>query len=460
MTCECGSVESMQHNVLVDVVTELSSSGSDQLGTDCSARVGPPRNQRGHTLRPSPDRDYLVSQVGRSVTRGLRWLGFSAAISSGCAANVIRCESRAGTRRCRREDLEMSTDRDGIEEVLASPGGVALLDALEAEQREDLGLFEVIEESDPGAVEGAAENVASMSFGDLVHHLVAGSERVGGPWLGDAPRRLVRAYRLAPARASIAAAVMSRFGASLRSDVSYAAQQWWTSAAGADAQVVADATMSGKRGVYCCGEFTWNALWTVSEPPGEVHDDLIDVWEMYPGPISRWRLPIEPAARVYEVHGPVDWVRLVARYPCLPTRVHGGWELPGPNQDRTAAHLLEDVSAGAAVRVGVRVAMPDWERVGEDYDGVHLSWAGKLTCEGRVVDVPDLGDDVVTMVRYWGSERTSWLNDVFGVPEPLAAPSLSGRTNGDVGIDANHAARRDDDARALAALVGRDLFSA
>ena len=93
-----------------------------------------------------------------------------------------------------------SRDRDGIAEVLASPGGVALLDALEAEQREDLGLFEVIEESNPGAVDRAAENVASMSFGDLVHHLAAGAERVGGPWLGDAPRRFVRAYRLARGR--------------------------------------------------------------------------------------------------------------------------------------------------------------------------------------------------------------------------------------------------------------------
>jgi hypothetical protein len=60
------------------------------------------------------------------------------------------------------------------------------------------------------------------------------------------------------------------------------------------------------------------------------------------------------------------------------------------------------------------------------------------------------------MVRYWGRERTSWLNDVFGVPEPLEAPELSGRINGDLGIDADD--RRANDVRTLGALVGRDLF--
>jgi hypothetical protein len=103
--------------------------------------------------------------------------------------------------------------------------------------------------------------------------------------------------------------------------------------------------------------------------------------------------------------------------------------------------------------------MPNWERVADDFDGVHVSWSGKLTGEGRVIDVPELGDDVVTMLRYWGSERTLWLNDVFGVPEPLHAPELSGRINGDFGISADDPDRQIHDTRALATLVGRDLFS-
>lgn len=78
--------------------------------------------------------------------------------------------------------------------------------------------------------------------------------------------------------------------------------------------------------------------------------------------------------------------------------------------------------------------MPDWTRVAGDYDGIHLSWAGMATCEGRVIDVVDLGPDVVTMVRYWSSERSMWLNDVFETPTPLSAPSLTGYVNGVLGI--------------------------
>lgn len=346
---------------------------------------------------------------------------------------------------------------DLIDEVVAAPAGVSLLEALEASCRRDVAWFESIERSDPDAVDRAADFVMLMSFGELVRHLVAGAERIGGPWIGNAPRRLARAYLLAPAREPIAAAVAARFAPTLRSALDRGSQQWWNTAIrrADDWPGLASAT----RGVYCCGEFTWNTLWTVTQPAPEVHDDLIDVWEMFPGPISRWRIPIEPTARIYEVHTAQDWARLVGRYGRLTGRAHGGWELPGPNQDLLEAQQLQLVSAGAAARVGVRVAMPDWERVADDFDGVHVSWSGKLTCEGRIINVVDLGDDVVTMLRYWGSERTSWLNDIFGVPEPLDAPELSGRISGDPGINADHPDRRAHDTRTLAALVGRDLFS-
>ena len=68
-----------------------------------------------------------------------------------------------------------------------------------------------------------------------------------------------------------------------------------------------------------------------------------------------------------------------------------------------------------------RHLVPDWRAVSERYDGVHLSWAGFITSEGCITDL-DGGD--VTMLRYWFSERTNWLADVFGEPEPLPAPWL------------------------------------
>ena len=69
---------------------------------------------------------------------------------------------------------------------------------------------------------------------------------------------------------------------------------------------------TGQRGDYCCGVFTFNSVRTVSAPPNQVHDDLVDVWEVFPGPISRWQLPVLSDARIYQVHRPSDWANLVA----------------------------------------------------------------------------------------------------------------------------------------------------
>ena len=60
------------------------------------------------------------------------------------------------------------------------------------------------------------------------------------------------------------------------------------------------------------------------------------------------------------------------------------------------------------------------------------------------------------MLRYWFSERTHWLADVFGEPEPLAAPEVD--TDGS-GLDAvdprTDLHRRSRDHRILMAQLGR-----
>lgn len=123
-------------------------------------------------------------------------------------------------------------------------------------------------------------------------------------------------------------------------------------------------------------------------------------------------------ARVFEIHRPDDRRRLVAAYPNDVSGRRSGWELPGPNRHRRNVAEVQSASGCAAARFDVRVAMPDWKRVAEDWDGVHLSWAGKLTCEAHVIDVPDLGGDVVTMLRFWFTQRTLWLR-----PSPVKSLS-------------------------------------
>ena len=341
---------------------------------------------------------------------------------------------------------------DGLaSELMRSPAGVALLESLERVHHRDASWFDGPITAQPATVSTAAAAVASMSFGALVQHLVSAAERIAGPWRSDSARDVIAAFESAVRRREIAEAVVSRFGTELGAGVALDGQEWWFAAGDADH---AAPVFAGLRGDYCCGEFTWNSVRTVSSPPTEVHDDLIDVWELFPGPISRWLVPIRPDARVVEIHRPADWARLVAEYPARSTRPHSGRELPGPNQDVGIAAEVDRRTVGAAARTGVEVVMPDWARVAHDVDGVHLSWAGMATCEGRVIDVVDLGPDVVTMVRYWGSERTMWLNDVFETPTPLTAPALTGRVDVGTGIG-DDPQRRAADARTINIALGR-----
>jgi len=147
---------------------------------------------------------------------------------------------------------------------------------------------------------------------------------------------------------------------------------------------------------------------------------MVGAWEYETGPVTRWWLPVRPEARVFEIHRPADWARLVTDHP-RHAAPHPGWELPGINQHRTEISPLLAFPEQRAARASVRQhVVPDWQSVVGQYDGIHLSWAGFITAEGCIVDLE--GGDV-TMLRYWFSERTLWLADVFGEPRSASNPA-------------------------------------
>ena len=309
-----------------------------------------------------------------------------------------------------------------VEDLLAAPVGVALLDRIEARNRhESFRPFEAFSDSDPIAVQASVHQVGMMSLGELLSLALDAADDIAGPWSGGAPDSLAHAYTLAPARVTIAEALWERFADDLLMPMGPALQQYWLSdTEGAEP----DPAFRDFSDVYGNGEFTWDGFWTVTDPPPETHDGLISAWEMYPGPVTRWRLPVRPRVRLWTINHPTDWVRLVESYPKVASRGHDGWELPGANQHLTEIQdLCAVVGQHAARATPSPHVLPDWGAVASHYDGVHLSWAGFLTTEGYVSDLADGG---VTMLRYWRSERTLWLSDVFGNPEPLAGPELSG----------------------------------
>jgi hypothetical protein len=337
--------------------------------------------------------------------------------------------------------------------LLEAPVGVALLAKLEGLYRRDGPWFDSPKGSQPDAVAQGVEAVAELPFGQLLDLVLEGAHDIAGPWTMGAPSELAEAYQWANQRATIAEVLAARFGLVLRSSLDRSRQECWIDPWPAQRSLDERQCFRDFSDVYGAGEFPWDGLWTVSDPPPEAHDALISAWEMNDGPVSRWLLPVRSDARVYEIHQPGDWAELVARYPHRADDPHAGWELPGPNQANCG---VQDLLAGQ-YRQAIRDAIgahfvPDWRAVAADFDGVHLSWAGFLTSEGYISDL----DGGVTMLRYWSSERTLWLADAFETPHPLPAPNLSGSICGVLGTDPriDHCRQRTDQA-ALAVMLGR-----
>ena len=102
-----------------------------------------------------------------------------------------------------------------------------------------------------------------------------------------------------------------------------------------------------------------------------------------------WSVAMHPETRVLEISQPRDWQELVGRFPRDVTGTHDGeWRY----------------WSGAA---GPWL-LPDWERVMEYYDGVHVSVGAAVCSAGVALPV----GDGYTMLVAWVPDATLWLHDV------------------------------------------------
>lgn len=241
---------------------------------------------------------------------------------------------------------------DLVAGLLSAPAGAALLARLEIDERADVAIFDVPHDSDPDAVARAVRCVAERPFGELAEAIVHSAEYIAGPWTSGAPGLLPSCIRLTGARESIATELVRRFAAGLDEPLAFGSQEWWSSAMHPGGHPERARFTDFER-VYGNGEFTWAGLWTATTPPSAAHDALVSAWEMSPGPITRWRLPVRPDARIWEIRRPEDWSQLVWTYPRAARGVHGGWELPGPNQDLDDIRELLAVPGQTAARLSL-----------------------------------------------------------------------------------------------------------
>lgn len=139
--------------------------------------------------------------------------------------------------------------------------------------------------------------------------------------------------------------------------------QWWS----------VPPTRSSTRSLF---DGTPAALWFVEDGMG---------WKRA---VSR-RMRVPSGVRAYEIDGPQAWAQLCREFPVEVTaqKRHDWYRATG--------------------RAG-RWVVPDWPRVAEQYDGIHLTVRGYLSSAGTAITVDDA---TASVIAGWAPDETYWLTD-------------------------------------------------
>jgi hypothetical protein len=116
-----------------------------------------------------------------------------------------------------------------------------------------------------------------------------------------------------------------------------------------------------------------------------------------PGPYYLWNVVVSASARVFEIHSAASWAELCRAHP----------------SDHQAFRYIPQHSSQIVRPEGSARVDPDWSKVAEEWDGVHLSIGGWLTAE----DVPYRSGGVTTELRSWDMESTAWFRWPFTAVE-------------------------------------------
>lgn len=102
---------------------------------------------------------------------------------------------------------------------------------------------------------------------------------------------------------------------------------------------------------------------------------------------SLWAVDVLDGARIFEIQAREDWSRLVATYP------------------RKGEGFLT-FDWGPAPHPGARLLLPDWRRVAQDWDAVHVSFAGYLAASYESIPIDE---SHYAILAGWHPDATSWL---------------------------------------------------
>lgn len=315
-----------------------------------------------------------------------------------------------------------------MDALLVAPAGAVMLAAVQAgalrvsclDQMDPIDQTGSIGPGGAGSttVEAAVRDVRGATFEELVEVGVFAAHRLAGPHTDIAPTAATRALRGAQARRRVAEAIVDRFAEQLESPMQRPSQAWWWMFEISEwSDVLPLGCHPGAHWAWLTAPANW--FFTINAAPTSLRGVLDEAWDASSYDLTRWSVAVDPDARILEIHRPEDWAALAVAHPDdSRTGRYDGWEINARERGRDLGlGELAALPGQLAVRSGVRrFVEPDWASVADEWDAVHLSWAGFLTAEGTVCD---LGDGGVAMLRGWGSERTLWLNPVLSDPQPI-----------------------------------------
>jgi hypothetical protein len=145
-----------------------------------------------------------------------------------------------------------------VDDLLAAPIGVALLDRLEESQRTTFLPFTALGDSDPSAVQRSIRTVETVPIGQFLHSVLDAASSLAGPWTQGAAESLSLAYQNRAGRRPLAEAVWQRFANQLLEPFDPSSQELWIDLAQPPADL--HPGFSDFSRVYGQGQFTWSGL--------------------------------------------------------------------------------------------------------------------------------------------------------------------------------------------------------
>ena len=106
-----------------------------------------------------------------------------------------------------------------------------------------------------------------------------------------------------------------------------------------------------------------------------IYLDINEGSSLFPEPWYTWWLKVRDGVAIREIASAADWVALIESYPA---------------------------ASGEFM-------YPDWKRIADDYDGVHMMLGAVVAIEG----IPFPAQNGVTAPAFWGVESTFWLRWCF-----------------------------------------------